>query len=440
MKKILLILAAAATTLAASSQTKELDNLAKRLQKSDEAIADPKKSTSANTWLDHASALIAASKVYTKTLVADFPIEQTLALVGEQPDEIVEVTVMDQPHKKYVFDNFDIYVNQNGQVVFWQTKNEFRAGALDKALEAFKKACELDPSIATGKGYLVGDDLLNQFNTNGMNNYNLGQKIQAAEKFAKVVEINQMLGNTDSVMLYYTGVAYSEGEDYDKALEYLNKAREIGYDQEGGVDFYIAYMQEKQGKKEDAIATLENALTKYPSDNRMVTQLINLYIDTQRSPDTVVSLLDKAKELDPSNVSLYMLEGTLWEKMGNADKAEAAFVAATKVAPDDYAPYMNAGIMEARKGDALIEQARKLDLNDVKGYEALAKEAIGYYNVAIEYLEKAHELNSKEIGIVEMLKGLYYQKLANGEEVEAKFQHYTDLYRSLEDQAESAQQ
>ena len=47
MKKILLILAAAATTLAASSQTKELDNLAKRLQKSDEAIADPKKSASA---------------------------------------------------------------------------------------------------------------------------------------------------------------------------------------------------------------------------------------------------------------------------------------------------------------------------------------------------------------------------------------------------------
>ncbi len=82
-----------------------------------------------------------------------------------------------------------------------------------------------------------------------MNNYNLGQKIQAAEKFAKVVEINQMLGNTDSLMIYYTGVAYSEGEDYDKALEYLNKARGIGYDQEGGVDFYIAYMQEKQGKR-----------------------------------------------------------------------------------------------------------------------------------------------------------------------------------------------
>ena len=65
MKKILLILAATATTLAASSQTKELDNLAKRLQKSDEAIADPKKSASANTWLDHTSALIAASKVLT---------------------------------------------------------------------------------------------------------------------------------------------------------------------------------------------------------------------------------------------------------------------------------------------------------------------------------------------------------------------------------------
>lgn len=61
MKKLFLILAAAATTLAASSQTKELDNLNKRLTKSDEAVADAKKAASVNTWIERADALLAAS-------------------------------------------------------------------------------------------------------------------------------------------------------------------------------------------------------------------------------------------------------------------------------------------------------------------------------------------------------------------------------------------
>lgn len=432
MKKLFLILAATATTLAASSQTKELDNLNKRLAKSDEAVADAKKAASANTWIDRADALMAASNAYTKELIAGFSIEQSLNLIGEEPKEIVEVEVSGKPHKKYVFENYDIYVDENGSVAFWNTKNEFRPGALNGAYDALKKAYELDPGAFSSKGYLVATNLLNQFNTNGMNLYNLDKKAEAADLFVKAAETNQMLGNTDSVMIYYAGVAYNEAGQYDKALEYLNKAREIGYDQQGGVDSYIAYIQQQQGKTEDAIGTLEAAMVKYPSNNQLVTQLIDLYVQTKRSPEKIVAMLDKAKELDPENGAVYMLEGSLWEQMGESDKAEAAFLQATKVDPNNYIGYMNAGIMQARKGDQLVEQAQKLDINDVKGYNALIEQAIPFYDNAIELLEKAHELNPKEIAIVELLKGLYYQKKEEGPEVEAKFKAYNDLYKSMQ--------
>ena len=100
MKKLFLILAAAAITLNASSQTKELDNLNKRLTKSDEAIADAKKAGQAATWIDRADALLAASNAYTKELIAGFSIEQSLNLIGEEPKEVVDMEVGGKPHKK----------------------------------------------------------------------------------------------------------------------------------------------------------------------------------------------------------------------------------------------------------------------------------------------------------------------------------------------------
>lgn len=432
MKKLLLILAGAAITLSASSQTKELDNLNKRLTKSDETVADPKKAGSANAWIDHAQVLMSASKVYTKELIAGFSIEQTLNLIQQQPLKVEEVEVAGKPHKRYEFENFDIYVDENGSVAFWSTKKEFRPGALNSAFDALKKAYDLDPNIMTGKGYMVATDMLNQFNTDGMNLYNLGEKSKAADLFVKAAETNQMMGNVDSVMIYYAGVSYNEAGEYDKAIEYLNKAREIGYDQQGGVDSYIAYIQQQQGKDEDAIATLEAAIVKYPTNNQLVTQLIDLYVQTKRSPDKVVAMLEQAKKLDPSNGALYLLEGSLWDQMGDADKAEAAFLEATKVEPDNYIGYMNAGIMKARKGDKLIQQAQALDLKDVKGYNALIEQAIPFYDGAIELLEKAHEIKPDDITVVGLLKSLYYQKVSDGPEMEAKFNHYNDLYKSME--------
>lgn len=432
MKKLFLILAAAATTLAASSQTKELDNLNKRLTKSDETIADPKKAGSIATWIERAEAMQAASTAYTKDLIAGFSIEQTLTLIGEEPNSIEEVEVGGKKQKQYIFDNFDIYVDENGQVAFWNTKNEFRTGAGQGAFDALKKAYEIDPSGFASKGYLTGSKLLNQFNTDGMNLYNLDKKAEAAEIFAKAVETNQLLGNTDSVMIYYTGVAYSEAGNYGKALEYMTKAKEIGYDQAGGVDFYIAYIQDKEGKKEDAIATLENGLVKYPTDERMVTQLINLYMEAKRSPDKIVSMLQKAKELDPKNVSLYMVEGNLWEQMGDSPKAKKAFLAATEADPTNFVGFMNAGILTAREGDKLVEKANKLDINDVKGYNALIEQAVPFYDEAIKYLEKAHELNKKDSHVVEMLKGLYFPKRDETPELAARFKYFDDLYKTTQ--------
>ena len=122
MKKLLLILAAAATAWTATAQTKALDNLNKRLLKSDATVADPKKAGSAGTWVDRATVLLDASNIYTKELIAGFSIEQSLNLIPDEYEEIVEVEVGGKPHKKYIFKNYDIYVDEVGGVLEYQER------------------------------------------------------------------------------------------------------------------------------------------------------------------------------------------------------------------------------------------------------------------------------------------------------------------------------
>ncbi|MCC8062594.1 MAG: hypothetical protein LIO68_05050, partial [Rikenellaceae bacterium] len=57
---------------------------------------------------------------------------------------------------------------------------------------------------------------------------------------------------------------------------------------------------------------------------------------------------------------------------------------------------------------------------------------IPFYESAIELLEKAHELNPKEVTVVDLLKGLYYQKQDEGPEMEAKYKKYNDLLKEMQ--------
>lgn len=429
MKKLILILAAVCTTTVAFSQTKELNNLAKKLEKSDEAIV--KKASAPATWVERADLLLDASSAYTADLIAGFPIEQTLLILSEEPSSITEVDVNDKPYKKYAFTNYDIFVDENGSVQFWQNKKEFRPNSLQGAYEALQKAYELDPNGFQGRAHNTVIKLLNQYNTDGMNAYSLGQKIPAAETFAKVAETNKLIGVTDSVMIFYAGVAYNEGGDYANALKYMRQSKEIGYDQGGAVDTYIAYIQEQTGDVNGAIATLERAAVDYPEDNQIVTQLLKLYVDTDRDPQTIVDMLNRAKQLDQSNISLYLVEGNLWEQTGDSEKAEAAFREALAKDPNNFIAHLNTGILISRKGDKLVEEANKLDFNDVKGYNALIEQAYPYYTDAIEMLEKAHQIDPTNDHPVELLKRLYDARRDDSDNDEARYQYFDNLLRQM---------
>jgi len=152
---------------------------------------------------------------------------------------------------------------------------------LPKAEEAYRKAAELDPSeLSHQRG--------------------LGQTLLAEEKYAEALKVYQKLSDVmpdDSDVYLRIAQIYRELHQLDKAEENLVKARQYA---PGSLEvkYNEAMLYQAQGRYEDAIRVLSNAVTDIkgqapppPSRRRSLAilyqQLGQLYRDTQNYPASI---------------------------------------------------------------------------------------------------------------------------------------------------------
>ncbi len=435
MKKALLLLAAGLISFSASAQSaKDLEILNKRLVKSDATVADAKKANLAVTWLDRADVMYSVSNFYLGKLVAGYGIDQTKMMIGE-PKSTQEVEIEGSTFQKLTYDNFIVYVDSNDEIASWEATKEVRPNALDEAYQALVKAHKLDANAFMSKGFLVADKINNQYKTNGMNLYNIGDIAGAAEDFSRSISISEMAGDVDSVMIYYTGIAYYEAQNFEKAYEYMKKDLDAGYDDEGNVSFYLALILGELGKPADAIPILEQAIAKNPESSRLMTQLVKICIDTKQEPDAIVELLAKARALDPKNVSLSLVEGSMWMDLGNNDKSLEAYKRVLEIEPANVTALYTIAVIYIDKGNEISKQAEALDVNDIKGYNAMIEKAVVEFDTATEYLEKAHTASPKDLDIVNQLRAIYYPQKDESPEKKARFEYFDQLYDKLQQEA-----
>src|SRR6266704_3282057 len=156
-----------------------------------------------------------------------------------------------------------------------------QAHELPKAEEAYRKAAELDPSeLSHQRG--------------------LGQTLLAEEKYAEALKVYQKLSvvmTDDSDVYLRIAQIYRELHQLDKAEENLVKARQYA---PGSLEvmYNEAMLYQAQGRYEDAIRVLSNAVTDIkgqapppPSRRRSLAilyqQLGQLYRDTQNYPASI---------------------------------------------------------------------------------------------------------------------------------------------------------
>ncbi|MCG8578490.1 MAG: tetratricopeptide repeat protein [Bacteroidales bacterium] len=312
------------------------------------------------------------------------------------------------------------------------SKNGKDAEGIKKAVDFYKKAIELDQKgDAKGKGIgkyekeiklqltFFKPDLTNS----GIEGFNTEDFNQALYAFENVLFFNDLpmfqeeTPGIDTAIVYNCALAAYNAKDWPKAEQFFNQAIDLNY---GGGDAILLLDQvfDASGDSLKVPENLKRGFQKYPEDERILTTLIQYYLDAQEN-DAALEYLNTAIEKDPENPSFYYARGVLNE---NIDKEAAIedYKKCLEIDPGFFNSLYNIGVIYYNKG--VEQQNIANDKTTTKEFNEAMKVANDFWEQALPFMEKAHEVKPEEAAVLETLKGLYYrfERMDKYNEVKAK--------------------
>ena len=407
MKRILFVLALAAAFQVAGAQVKP--DAAKKAVAAAEANAqNVKKNTKAATWQKLGEAYVNAYDAPTGGVQPGWPRN----LVTEKPMAEEPAEVGGQPMTKLVYADKNIYVDGAGNVSVVEVTVPLVEGALDKAVEAYSKAYELDAKTAKNISAAL-DNIAGKYTNEAYNAYTFGDYAAASVGFEKAAAVAAVapLSKIDTSAVYNAGLMAHMVQDYPRADKFFQSSVENGYYGETG-DVY-AYLSEIKMNLKDTLAAktvLEEGFTKFPESQRILIGLINFYLSNNEDPEKLFSLLDQAKKNEPNNGSLYYVEGNIRTQLKQFDEAVKAYEKCAEIQPGYEFGYIGEGIMYYN--NAIDIQTRAQEELDDNKYMALVAEFEQNLKACIEPFEKAFNMtkdDSIKASIAEYLKNSFYR-------------------------------
>lgn len=301
----------------------------------------------------------------------------------------------------------------------YQSKDEniktLNDDALSVALESYKKALELDEGDKFGKSIKIKLTLLtNDLTNQAVEAFNVEDYNKALQSFEQILEIEALdiikVDNpdvVDTVILFNSGLAAYNAENYDKAIYYYKEAAKYGYN---GARTYSLIANSYQLKNDTlgALEVLKEGFTKYPTDNGVLTSMIQIYLDMNKTEDAM-KYLELAISQDTNNPTYYFAQGTLYEKLGNEEKAIETYEKAIAADSESFNAQYNLGALYYNKGVKQIEIANAVPPNENEKYETELKKADVWFEKALPFMEKCQSLQAGDSMTLESLKNLYYR-------------------------------
>lgn len=286
---------------------------------------------------------------------------------------------------------------------------------LDEALKSYKKALDLDDKGRHTNSIKVKLTLLsNDFTKQAVEAFNDEKYELALKSFEQILEINDIPvvkadnpNAIDTTIIYNAGLAALKAGDFDKAVEYFSEAARHGYN---GAKIFpvIAGVYEQKNDTLAALKILKQGFEKYPADMDVLASMIQTYINLERREEAL-EYLNMAIEQDPSNATFFLAMGRLYEEIGEDEKALKAYQKAIDVDPELFKAWYNIGVFYYNKGVQQWEVAGEVPANDNETYDQELKKADDWWEKALPFMEKCHELNPEDQTTIESLKNLYYR-------------------------------
>ncbi len=444
MKKIIIALALLASVQIAGAQpqVKSLSAAKSAVEKAAAATENAKKATNPATW-------IALGKAYLDAYAAPLGSgwiganegELNLLMSGVPVLETRQQEIGGQLFNIKSYEAVDYYFNQAGQLTVMNTTKPVVEDALDKALDAYKKAYAVDEKAKKTKDIAEGIRNVNtKFTDEAYAAYNLGDMATASMKFEKAADAAAVspFAQVDTNAIYNAGLTawmlagQKEGDEatawLDRAKSMFQKSIDANYFGEGGeVYAKLADIVTRLGDKEAGKDYLEKGFTAFPQSQSILVGLINYYVSSGDNPGRIFELLDMAKANEPGNASLYYVEGNIHDKLGDEEAAMAAWDKCSEIDPNYEYGYIGKGIHLYNKAVDLQEKASE-ELDDAK-YMALVEQFESALKGCIEPFEKAFDMSRDDevkASISQFLKNACFRFRADPD-YQAKYDKYNSF-------------
>lgn len=286
--------------------------------------------------------------------------------------------------------------------------------ALDLAYESLKNCIKADADYTSDNAQdiyqRIGAIAVKYFQA-GVENFNSEVYPEAAVNFRKSYEISLSGTAPDTSALINAALAYQRASMYQDALTNYQDLKGLGYNK---VDLYknIAACYIGLNDDENALAAIQAGLDKFPGDQSMIIEKVNLYLK-QGNGEAAIADLNQLHDLDPNNASILFILGTIYgddtHAIFDSEKAIQYYNEALQVNPEFYdADYNLAALYVnlSNKKNAEANEITGFSKAEVERYNTLVKEGDDYLQAGLPHAERAFNAQpSPELG--QVLKSIY---------------------------------
>ena len=429
MKKFLLVASALLMMVPlANAQLKSSADQKKVVEAAKANAENPKKAEKAATWMKLGEAYIKAYNDVTGGLQLNQAQMEASLLIQAKPVSQEQVVLGGVPTEKIVYQTVNVYY-QNGIIVALEPTDYAYPDGLVEAAKAFVKALSLDAKKDKDvrANIMKINNLLNQ---SGISWNTLGDNQRSSVDFERAYDVSVAIegGDPDFDALYNSGLTAWMDKDYTRARDVYTKSVEAGYDAKGEIQAKLGDIYANLGDAAAQKKVLEDGFAKYPENQSILIGLINYADNAGEDPNYILTLLAKAKENDPTNASIYAVEGNILAEMKRFDEAVVAFDESVARDPNYLYAFYAKGKMWYDRGVEIQVEIDNLPLTAPQAqYEALCRdrdEALAKVIDPMEIcFEKAVDVQYK-VACADVLRRVYYQ-LGNSEnDYDAKSQVY----------------
>ncbi len=242
--------------------------------------------------------------------------------------------------------------------------------------------------------------------------------LESAKLYETAAKNYEEEGTIDTLCFYKAGQNYVRANQYQEAIPLLERAIELNYP-EIKTWFYLTDALIETGQYEEAQKQLEKALEKNPDQSAEILLKKARMASENEKYEDAIKFANKGLEENPENDKLIKAKAVGYEKSGNAEKAIEEFEKLLELNPDDQQLILRIGILHFSKTDEAYKAERKKYESisnpsrvDYARLKKNQKQIAQGYNDAVKYLEKAHENNPDNKGVMQRLM-ICYKRLDN---------------------------